>query len=107
VEHQVGSNMLPQSVSIDNQIQPQVSSQGVTLAGIEKINPKIVFLDQKRLRISNTDYIKLSKNTLKWLCSQKLFQHKCSNCGKTGHNSYKYPRKRRANQKKVRLILPR
>ena len=44
VERQVGPNMLPQTITMGNQIQPQVSS-GATSADFEKLNSKIASLE--------------------------------------------------------------
>ncbi|CAB5376868.1 unnamed protein product [Rhizophagus irregularis] len=44
VERQVGPNMLPQTITMGNQIQPQVSS-GATSADFEKLNTKIASLE--------------------------------------------------------------
>jgi len=45
VECQVGSNIYPQSVTMGNQIQSQVSSQGVASAEMEKLYSKIASLE--------------------------------------------------------------
>ena len=45
VERQVGSNIYPQSVTMGNQIQSQVSSQGVASAEMEKLYSKIASLE--------------------------------------------------------------
>ena len=45
VERQVGSNIYPQSVTMGNQIQSQVSSQGVASAEMEKLYSKLASLE--------------------------------------------------------------
>src|SRR6266498_4259803 len=57
----------------------------------------------RRLGIANINYTKLSKKYFQMVnVVKKLAKHKCSNCGKAGHNSRKCPRKRRVSLKKVK-----
>ncbi|PKY33090.1 hypothetical protein RhiirB3_394529 [Rhizophagus irregularis] len=55
----------------------------------------------RRLGVNNTNYTKLSKKYSQMVnVVKKLAKHKCSNCGKTGHNSRKCPRKKKSKSKK-------
>ncbi len=60
----------------------------------------------RRLDVANTNYIKLFKKYSQMVnVIKKLVKHKCSNCGKTGHNSHKYPRKKKSKSKKGKVNL--
>ena len=57
----------------------------------------------RRLGVANTNYAKLSKKYFQMInVVKKLAQHKCSNCGKAGHNSRKCPRKKKNKSKRVK-----
>ncbi|GBC43410.2 hypothetical protein GLOIN_2v1773489 [Rhizophagus irregularis DAOM 181602=DAOM 197198] len=60
----------------------------------------------RRLGVNNTNYTKLSKKYSQMVnVVKKLAKHKCSNCGKTGHNSRKCPRKKKSKSKKGKVNL--
>src|SRR6266542_1977264 len=66
------------------------------------INDKLI----RRLGVANTNYIKLSKKYSQMVnVVKKLAQHKCSKCGKAGHNSRKYSRKKKSKSKKGKVNL--
>src|SRR2546423_12007305 len=63
------------------------------------INDKLI----RRLGVTNTNYTKLSKKYSQMVnVVKKLAQHKCSKCGKAGHNSRKCPRKKKSKSKRVK-----
>ena len=60
----------------------------------------------RRLGVANTNYTKLSKKYSQMVnVVKKLAKHKCSNCGKAGHNSRKCPRKKKSKSKKGKVNL--
>uniref|UniRef100_U9UK56 CCHC-type domain-containing protein n=1 Tax=Rhizophagus irregularis (strain DAOM 181602 / DAOM 197198 / MUCL 43194) TaxID=747089 RepID=U9UK56_RHIID len=60
----------------------------------------------KRLGTNDANYAKLSKKYSQMVnVVKKLAQHKCSKCGKTGHNSRKCPRKKKSKSKKGKVNL--
>ncbi|CAB4485467.1 unnamed protein product [Rhizophagus irregularis] len=66
------------------------------------INDKLI----KRLGTNDANYAKLSKKYSQMVnVVKKLAQHKCSKCGKTGHNSRKCPRKKKSKSKKGKVNL--
>ena len=66
------------------------------------INDKLI----RRLGVANTNYTKLSKKYSQMVnVVKKLAQHKCSKCGKAGHNSRKCPRKKKSKSKKSKVNL--
>src|SRR5436305_56191 len=61
------------------------------------INDKLI----RRLGVANTNYTKLFKKYSQMVnVVKKLAQHKCSKCGKAGHNSRKYSRKKKKQSSK-------
>ena len=73
----------------------------------------LIFLDNyindeliRRLDVANTNYAKLSKKySIMVNAVKKLSKHKCSNCGKAGHNSRKCSRKKKSKSKKGKVNL--
>ena len=60
----------------------------------------------RRLGVTNTNYTKLSKKYSQMVnVIKKLAQHKCSKCGKAGHNSRKCSRKKKSKSKKGKVNL--
>uniref|UniRef100_U9SSK4 CCHC-type domain-containing protein n=1 Tax=Rhizophagus irregularis (strain DAOM 181602 / DAOM 197198 / MUCL 43194) TaxID=747089 RepID=U9SSK4_RHIID len=60
----------------------------------------------RRLGVANTNYTKLSKKYSQMVnVVKKLAKHKCSNCGKAGHNSRKCLRKKKSKSKKGKVNL--
>jgi hypothetical protein len=104
---------LNQSVQAHNETLEKMNIRAVRL-GMPPDAPKdLTSLDNyindeliKRLGVSNTNYAKLSKKYSKMVNAvKKLAQHKCSNCGKAGHNSRKCPRKKKSKSKKGKVNL--
>ncbi|RIA86524.1 hypothetical protein C1645_829125, partial [Glomus cerebriforme] len=76
--------------------------QSTSLAKINKLNCKIAFLEAQlvqpiQAQSQNNDVLEdLSKKYSQMVnMIKKLAQHKCSNCGKAGHNSHKCSRKKK------------
>ncbi len=77
------------------------------------VSKDLIFLDNyindeliRRLGIANTNYTKLFKKYSQIVnVVKKLAKHKCSNCGKAGHNFRKCPRKKKNKSKKGKVNL--